>query len=65
MKCERCGMERGEHDRACVQEQLHDQKMKIIKDLLRLKRSFMTSDDFPSRIAASTVTKIIDLVKEA
>jgi hypothetical protein len=58
-------MQRGEHDRACVQEQLHDQKMKIIKDLLRLKRSFTASADFPSRIAASTVDKVIELVKEA
>lgn len=62
MKCKTCGMERGEHDRACVQEQLHSQKLAIIKKLARLKGR---SSDFPTRLFNAGVDRAIKTVQEA
>lgn len=40
MKCETCGMQDGNHDRACIQQQLHDQKMRIVKRLVEAKKQY-------------------------
>lgn len=64
MKCETCGMERGEHDRACIQEQLHAQKLRIIKQLGAVKRKH-GDGDFMDRLINSTMDHVMKIVREA
>jgi hypothetical protein len=39
-RCKTCGMQRGEHDRACVNEQLHALKMRIVKRLVAWRTQY-------------------------
>lgn len=63
-RCKTCGMQRGEHDRACVNEQLHGQKLKIIKKLADLKKKHR-SGLFLDRVVKSTIDAMIQIVQEA
>jgi hypothetical protein len=41
-RCKTCGMQRGEHDRACVNEQLHALRMRIVKRLVAWRTQYET-----------------------
>ncbi len=64
MKCKTCGMERGDHDRACVREQLHAQKLGILKKLVEHKKKYR-GDDFAMRIAKSVIEEAMTIVRES
>lgn len=57
-------MEGGEHDRACWQQQLHEQKMDIIKKLADLKKR-MAGEDFVARLRKSTLDVAMEIVRQA
>ena len=63
-RCTTCWLERGDHDRACWQQQLHEQKMDIIKKLAKMKKKHQ-GDDFPARIAKSTIEAAMEIVRKA
>jgi hypothetical protein len=57
-------MEQGDHDRACWQQQLHEQKMDIIRKLADLKKR-MVGDDFVDRLRKSTLDVAMEIVRQA
>jgi len=63
-RCTTCGMEQGDHDRACWQQQLHEQKMDIIRKLADLKKR-MVGDDFVDRLRKSTLEVAMEIVRQA
>lgn len=63
-RCTTCGMERGDHDRACWNQQLHEQKMTIIKKLADLKKK-QHGADFVARLRKSTIDAAMEIVREA
>lgn len=63
-RCKTCSMQRGEHDRACVQEQLFQQKLAIVKKLVALRRRRWLGD-FATRIAKEAINLAIETAKEA
>lgn len=62
-RCPTCGMQRGEHDRACVNEQLHRQKLEIVKKLVEERKNH-ADNSFPSRMVKSTLERAIKIVQE-
>jgi len=64
IRCTTCGMEQGDHDRACWQQQLHEQKMDIIRKLADLKKR-MPGEDFVARLRKSTLDVAMEIVRQA
>lgn len=68
MKCETCGMERGEHDRACWEQQLHAQKMRIVKRLVEVKKQYgapMPGTFDINKLCTCLLDSVINIVTEA
>lgn len=61
MKCKTCGMEDGNHDRACWQQQLHEQKMRIIMKMVEIKRKH-PGEDPSDKLVRSTIEQVQDIV---
>lgn len=68
MKCKTCGMQDGNHDRACWEQQLHEQKMGIIKKLAGWKKEYAedtTRQPAINSLCSTIIDKAITLVQEA
>lgn len=68
MKCKTCGMQRGEHDRACWEQQLHEQKMKIVKRLVEVKKQYaapMPGTMDINKLCTCLLDSVINIVQEA
>jgi hypothetical protein len=62
-RCKTCGMQRGEHDRACVSEQLHALRIRIVKRLVAWRTQYETPmpgplDDLGASFRAAVDTAI-------
>jgi hypothetical protein len=61
-------MRYGEHDRACVAQQLHEQKLRIVKKMEAWKTQYETSMAGPldlNKICAAVVETAIKIVEDA
>jgi len=70
MKCETCGMNDGNHDRACIVQQLHDQKIRIMKKLAGVKKQYEGGDPGPlnldiGKLCITLLDSVINIVREA
>lgn len=64
MKCATCGMPDGNHDRACWQQQLHEQKMRIIKKLAEMRKQYESGGSY-AWPAKCTIDAAMEIVREA
>jgi hypothetical protein len=63
-RCKTCGMQRGEHDRACVNEQLHALRMRIVKRLVAWRTQYEVPATEINTICKTTVDTAIRMVRE-
>lgn len=66
-KCKTCGMTFGEHDRACIKEQVHAMKMRIVRRLAAWRTQYEAPMPGPidlNALCKSVVDSAIKLAQE-
>lgn len=61
-------MQDGNHDRACWQQQLHDQKVRIVKRLAEVKKQYsapMPGTFDINKLCVCLLDSVINIVQEA
>lgn len=66
-RCKTCGMQRGEHDRACVNEQLHDLRVRLVKRMVAWRTQYEAPTPGPidlNAVCKAVVDSAIKMVQE-
>lgn len=66
-RCKTCGMQRGEHDRACVNEQLHALRVRLVNRMVAWRTQYETPMPGPldlNALCKGVVDSAIKLVQE-